>query len=171
MQSSVTDIRVLTIWEPWATLLAYGIKQWETRPGHTSHVGKPYLIHSAKLWNQELEEFAFGFEPITSELERLGITKNEDFHRGHIIGQFIVDHCATIRTGSIHYDKENRQINPPRGPEYHMGDYRDGRSVWIGKDHQVLSTPLLYRGGQGYYRKFTGDYNSLEFCSPQLLSA
>ncbi len=161
-------IRVLTLYEPYATLLAYGFKQWETRPKHTSHIGQPYLIHSAQRFTEDQEDYAFCFAPVTGMLKSIGITQKADFHLGHIIGRFEVAECCTVRTGSFHYSKEDKQIRPPAKPELILGDYSNGRSVWKGRNHQLLRKPMPYKGGQGFYQRFKGDYASLEFYTPEI---
>ena len=40
------DPRILTVWQPWATLLALGVKRVETRPWSASYRG-PVVIHAA----------------------------------------------------------------------------------------------------------------------------
>ncbi len=41
-------MKAITIWQPWASLLASGGKMYETRPWETSYRG-PIAIHAAKL--------------------------------------------------------------------------------------------------------------------------
>ncbi len=40
-------MKAITIWQPWASLLACGAKQYETRSWATSYRG-PIAIHAAK---------------------------------------------------------------------------------------------------------------------------
>jgi hypothetical protein len=40
-------MKAITIWQPWATLIAIGAKRYETRTWDTSHRG-PLAIHAAK---------------------------------------------------------------------------------------------------------------------------
>lgn len=46
--SDMERIKAITIWQPWASLLACGAKQYETRPWATSYRG-PIAIHAAAL--------------------------------------------------------------------------------------------------------------------------
>lgn len=43
----MTDVRALTLWQPWASLVAVGAKTIETRGWSTDYRG-PLLIHAAK---------------------------------------------------------------------------------------------------------------------------
>ena len=177
-------IIVITLYQPYATLLAYGIKKNETRPGKTSHTlekGK-YLIHAAKKFNKELTELC-NREPIRTELAEIGFRQSKhingiggshgrwihDLPLGQIIGSFEVRECVTVG----HTFKENNHIaaafalSPTEGgisfkyPELSYGDYSEGRTIWIGQNHKVLENPIAYKGQQGYYAKFKGDINQL----------
>ena len=66
-------VRVITLYQPWATLLAHGIKKNETRPKPTTHIAEKgiYLIHAAKKWTKEQIKTCYT-EPFYSELIRLG---------------------------------------------------------------------------------------------------
>jgi hypothetical protein len=63
-------MKVLTLYQPWATLYAHGIKKIETRPSPTSYRGT-YLIHAAKKWSKEQMTICQQ-EPFKSELIKLG---------------------------------------------------------------------------------------------------
>ena len=53
---SAPTMRVLTIWEPWASLIALGVKRVENRGWSTAYRG-PLLIHAGKRWKRaEVEE-------------------------------------------------------------------------------------------------------------------
>lgn len=60
----MTGERVLTLWEPWASLVAMGVKRWETRAWAPpeSLIGHRLLIHSAAR--------GFGFNSSEAELVR-----------------------------------------------------------------------------------------------------
>ena len=50
--------KVLTLWQPWATLLVHGIKKIETRPKATTWTKEKgiYLIHAAQRWDRQQYE-------------------------------------------------------------------------------------------------------------------
>lgn len=50
-------MKALSLWQPWATLMAYGLKRVETRSWAIRHRG-PLLIHAAKKWTPDLGEIA-----------------------------------------------------------------------------------------------------------------
>ena len=101
--------KVLSMWEPWATLYVHGIKKIETRPKPTSWTIEKgsYLIHAAKKWTKEQEQISIT-EPFLSELSKLNRIAEfihpdtgEElptayFLRGYIIGAVDVIECCHI---------------------------------------------------------------------------
>lgn len=171
-------MKVLTLWQPWASFLVHGIKKIETRPSPTNWTAEKgiYLIHAAQKWDKQLAEICIQ-ELFKSELEKLGfIHKYEDdeigykgysfsFPMGAIIGAVEVLECVRI----INYPSQD--IFSPikiKGkkleyPECEFGDYRDGRFAWLCQNPRVLKTPIPYKGGQGYYQNFKGDKSLIEY--------
>lgn len=184
------EIRVLSLWQPWATLLANGIKMNETRPSSTNHTAEKgiYLIHAAKKWTRWQKELCFK-EQFYSKLIKLNIgikrikgyagnyLRSEfDLPLGQIIGSFEVKECMIsiddrINSGKVFlhsqsiikknctcYIKDIVNHN-----EVTLGDYSEGRSIWIGQNHRALKYPIEYKGGQGYYQNFKGNIENLIF--------
>ena len=50
-------MRAISLWQPWATAIAVGVKQIETRHWKTDYRG-PIAIHAAKRWTRDEREFA-----------------------------------------------------------------------------------------------------------------
>lgn len=108
-------MKALTLWEPWASLIALGVKRIETRSWQTSYRG-PLAIHAAARpirvdeWNSDLKEIvdrfrATGWKPRYS--------------------QFV---CV----GNLRDIVRVEQLNDPIDPvERACGDYSDGRYGWI----------------------------------------
>ena len=182
----MTQYKVLTLWEPWATLYAHGIKKIETRPKATKWTVEKgvYLIHSAQKWSEDQAKICIQ-EPFKSELSKLGcLYQYEDFdigykgysfkfNHGQIIGSIEIVECSRIR-----YNKDTALPLKPhfwsrhtgelksfyvQEPENSFGDYSDGRFAWISQTPRILKTPIPYKGVQGYYQNFKGDINQLIF--------
>jgi hypothetical protein len=177
--------KVITLWQPWATLLVYGIKKDETRPKSTSWVisnnfisGEKghYLIHAAQMWTQELKRICLQ-EPFKTPLQKLGFIRWDnhtskyivDLPLGQIIGAVDFEKCCKIHNDTSHpfqpapYYFEGIKPSYVGYPEIKLGDYTDGRYVWKGKNHRVLAEPIPYKNGQGYYLDFKGDKSKLIF--------
>lgn len=186
---TIMNYKVLTLWEPWATLLVNGIKKIETRPSKTNWVidendifgnkiRGTYLIHSAKRWTKKQSDICLS-EPFKSELQKLGIINYKSYtdltpcinfnklNFGHIIGSIDVVECEKIYVDcfdSIFLEYKDQEYNKYiYEPELSFGDYTTGRYAWICKNPGILRKPIPYKGGQGYYVNFKGDINKLEF--------
>ncbi|WP_439627526.1 ASCH domain-containing protein [Gemmata sp.] len=64
-------MKCLSLWNPWATLVATGAKRVETRGWHLSHRG-PLLIHAAKKWPGDLQRVCLT-RPFREALRDLGV--------------------------------------------------------------------------------------------------
>jgi len=146
--------KVLTLWQPWATLFAHGIKKIETRPKPTSYEGT-YLIHAAKQFNKYQKDICKK-EYFAEALESLGIKNDNDLVRGAVVGAYDHIQCVELITD----EKFRRFLDYP---ERAFGDYTPGRYAWIGENHRVLQEPIPYKNGQGYYLNFKGDESKLIF--------
>jgi len=171
------EYRVLTLWQPYASLLVHDIKKIETRPAPTSWTVEKgvYLIHAASKWTKEQEKICLS-DPFYAPLLDSGLLKWDGLHKwkpkcafmlplGKIIGAIEVTECCPITKIGIH----NRfaELSVPHklviDPELSFGDYRAGRYAWLTQNPRLLKTPIPYKGGQGYYQRFKGDISQLEF--------
>lgn len=198
------DLRVLTLFQPYATLLVFGKKKIETRPKPTNHIyhedwcekdayptklvscawkdhnktcygnkgcpflsntKKVYLIHAAKYWSRWQSDLCLS-EPFYTHLKGLGYPAELEqsyasvnglegvvFPLGQIIGSVEVIECRKLPDTWGSYSKD----------EIAFGNYTPGRYAWITQNPRILVAPILYKGGQGYYQKFKGDINQLNF--------
>jgi hypothetical protein len=176
--------RVLTLWQPWATLLVYGIKGLETRPKKTSWMNDKgsYLIHAASRWTKAQKELCFK-EPFLSALiviaEEIGFEFNPEIDKfeniiklplGQIIGSVEIADCKQILTyshypfrGEPFYWTGAKSLKIINGKEKSFGDYTSGRYAWLCENPKQLINPIPYKGGRGYYQKFHGDESQLIF--------
>lgn len=148
---TVKDVRVISLWQPWATLFAYGIKKLETRPRATSHRGI-YLIHASK--NKSSKAVAFSdAHPYRNELIDLGYNRFEELPFGYIIGACVITDCYKMG------DEPAINGTPINPKEQSLGDYSPGRWAWECTAHQGICRPryIPYTGSQGYYGKFKHD--------------
>jgi activating signal cointegrator 1 len=162
--------KVLTLWQPWATLLVMGEKKIETRPKPTTWTVEKgtYLIHAASKWTKEQLKICQS-EPFKSTLERLDyyqISNNQfNIPLGCIIGSIEVTECKDMVYGRPIFDFYNQtfDILLLEEKESAFGNYSLGRFAWITKNPRILQNPIPYKGGQGYYVSFKGNVNDLIF--------
>lgn len=139
-------MKAITIWQPWATLIAIGAKRFETRGWATRYRG-PIAIHAAK----HIDGDACLQEPIYSTLREHGYLRGQNMlPRGEIVAVAnLVDCLNSIDTWTDGYVLEGgRYIY---SPEYEFGDFTPGRFAWEMKDIRKLDTPIPAKGQQGLW--------------------
>ena len=91
-------MKTLTLTQPWATLVIYGFKKYETRSWATSYRG-PLAIHAAKGL-ADMTEAAFlalcEEEPFRSALLRCGYEDPAKLPRGAVLGQCELTNCLAM---------------------------------------------------------------------------
>lgn len=181
-QLASLNLKVLTIWQPFASLIAFGEKRFETRPKPTSHIrdNNWYLIHAAKKWDNEIKDICLS-EPFFSTLKDIGYPNTLTSHYGGLqalegvifpLGQIValcqVKRCLKSTGYKTHEGEtwvtirnENHPIMSIEGNELAFGNYNEGRYAWeLINVHMV--EPFLYQGSQGYYASFKGNTNQIK---------
>ncbi len=138
-------MKVLTLHEPWATLVAKGIKTIETRSWPTKFRGR-IAIHSGK---REM--------PIPSEVQGVMKSHNiecDDLQYGKIIA------TAELYGSCLEMDQDiiDRIRQLWGEDEMALGWYEAGRFAWYLKDIRMLEEPVAIRG---YQRLWNIDDNLL----------
>lgn len=142
-------MRILTLWEPWATLMALGAKRIETRSWSTRYRG-PLAIHAArgglKLWelhglvSKQPFRGALASDASNSDFESV------DFHPGCIVAVAVLVECAPVekchRLGDLACNWKWKE-------EQAFGNYEPGRFAWITGNLFRLPHPIPHKGGQG----------------------
>jgi hypothetical protein len=150
-------VKAISLWEPWATLVAIGAKRVETRGWDTNYRG-PLAIHAAKKWDSELKRLTMS-EPFKSSLVAGGATVESLPGLGAItlpLGK-IVAVCEL--GGTIKIERQtlwpggflSDQTIPPPQPERSFGDYTPGRYAWLLFNIVRLDEPIPFRGAQGFF--------------------
>lgn len=122
-------MRVLTIQEPFATLIMSEYKKIETRSWKTSYRGEIY-IHAGKSNN-----FMKMIDPYTKK-----IIGNLELNYGSII-------CKTDLIDCIEMTEEFIEKIKGKDPdEYKLGFYEKGRYAWVFGDIEALSQPIKAEG-------------------------
>lgn len=137
-------MKAITVWQPWAQLLAEGKKHDETRSWRTNYRGE-ILIHAAKA-NHVYDILGFSGEPYPRKyFDKAGITKERNLVFGAIIGKAILVDCKLI-------DEEYREFIETLCPtEFAFGDFTVGRYAWRLEKPQLFKTPIPTPGKQGLW--------------------
>lgn len=126
-------IKVLTLREPWASLIGEGIKAIETRSWRTNYRGELY-IHA-------------GCSPLPRKDKRMELLPQimtGSFHFGTIFLKCQLIDCVPITNEFSEKEKKNNPSN------FLWGDYSDGRYAWILKDIQAID-PIPAKGRLGLW--------------------
>jgi hypothetical protein len=145
-------MRSLSLWQPWATLWAHGIKQYETRGWNTNYRGE-LAIHAAQRWDLNLARLC-QTEPFRSALESLGYTiPAHEIHgpadcglpRGGVIGVVLIEDCKF--TGGV---APQNWLQDLTKKERAFGDFSKRRfAIQAGQQRPIPLVPC--KGAQGLF--------------------
>lgn len=139
----MNDWTVLTLTQPWASLIMLGAKKQETRSWKTPYRGKLY-IHASKTFPLSSQKLCFTW-PFS---EYININK-EALPLGKIIG--CVELYDILTTQNV---LENMKYSESEGSqeEFRFGDYTPGRFVWMLRDPVILPKPIETKGSLSLWR-------------------
>lgn len=141
-------MKALTIIQPWATLIAIGEKQFETRSWRTNHRGS-LAIHAGKQVDRNVCEQ----EPFKSVLARYGFTA-DNLPTGAVVAISELTNCYQAQPfGLSDYVQliSDEAIKSIDGYEFAFGDYSKGRFAWELTDVLRLPEPVVAKGQQGLW--------------------
>lgn len=142
-------IKALSLWQPWASLMAVGAKKIETRSWPTGYRGL-VAIHAAKKWDSELADICFRkpfIEVLSATQEWQERAKAipfggpEGLPRGCFIAVGRLSKCIST-------SQYPGLIPPQTSNEYHFGNYAARRFMWVFDEIWKLSSPVYSRGYQ-----------------------
>jgi activating signal cointegrator 1 len=131
-------MKCLTIRQPWATLIALGEKQIETRSWPTSYRGD-LAIHAG----MQVDKAICKTEPYQSVLTRHGYTA-DNLPSGVILATSRLAGCCGVTP-------QQAQQSWPGGNEYVFGDYAEGRYAWKLEGVVALAHPIAAKGRLGFW--------------------
>ena len=141
-------MKALTLYQPWATLVAIGAKKIETRSWSTNYRG-PLAIHASnerKYIDMRSKYYICDKEPFYSVLmEEYGPFKvlglpHEILPRGAIIAICKLEGCFKIEEGLLLKRQERL-----------FGDYTPGRFRWMLGEVKKLKKPITTKGAMGLW--------------------
>ena len=133
-------MKFLTLYQPWASLIACGAKQIETRSWATSYRG--WLgICAAKMFPLPAR-FLCGREPFTGTLIRAGYGDPRDLPLGAVLVIVNLTCILTVTRALLANLSEEERA---------FGNYALGRRAWCSADTVRLPRPILCRGRQGLW--------------------
>jgi activating signal cointegrator 1 len=130
-------MKAFSLWQPWASAVALGLKRIETRHWSTAYRG-PLVIHAAKRWTYE--EIAFWDSVYEDDAGRL-IPEGYRPPLGAIV--------AVCRLVDIRPSEE--LAGRISELEYSWGNYGPRRFGWLLEDVKPLAAAIPFKGAQGLF--------------------
>jgi len=168
-------MKVLTLYQPYATLVAVGAKRIETRSWSTKYRG-PLAIHVSK--HKEIDHKLWWSEPFATALEgtlvhigpsEISILGKTDFTTHQILTKnlhlgCVIATCELVdikETDDFWFDYiKNHPQNGWKHPEKNwyftsnelaFGDFSSGRFLWFLDNVKLLPEPIPARGARGLW--------------------
>jgi activating signal cointegrator 1 len=138
-------MKALTLHQPYASLIAIGAKQIETRSWATSYRG-PLAIHAARTLHRA--RALCQVEPYRAVLAAAGYSEPETLPVGAVVATCRLVACLPMgdaRTFPL------TGVPLPGSPEHAFGEYKPGRYMWLLADVEPLAVPVSARGWQGLW--------------------
>ncbi len=133
-------IKAITLWQPYASLVAKGAKQIETRSWATKYRG-PLAIHAAKKHVALIPGNITASRIIQGVIHSQGISISK-LPRGMVIATCNLVECVLI-TQEFSANLTDQELA--------FGDYSPGRYAWILEDVLQLEEPVQATGKQGLW--------------------
>ena len=130
-------MKVLTIKEPWASLIINGYKEYEFRSWKTKYRGK-ILIHAGMSLEKDAAKRFSEY--------------NLEYYKGAIIGEATITDCILVDTK---FNEELRKINPlVYARSNHVETY-----AWKLENIKKYDKPIYIKGKLGLWNYEVGDEN------------
>ena len=160
-QEMPTTIKALSMWQPWASLVGTGAKQYETRSWSTNYRGQ-LLICSAK--KKDLSSLRL----LRDKAFQTGLRNNCEHCKGwtaNIYGREVIcEHCQPLTPRDLPYGEAIAIVDlvdvVPTGSmsragfglyEVRYGDFHPGRFAWRLENVRRFPPGVEVRGAQGLF--------------------
>jgi activating signal cointegrator 1 len=129
-------MKAISLWQPWASLVALKVKTVETRCWYTDYRGD-LLICAAKTMNMEYQDYYYSLPSIPMLSESKPVPY-KDLPRGYAVAKVSLTDCIKMTETLI--DKQSDM-------EIACGNWEIGRYAWMLGDITPV-TPFPVRGQQ-----------------------
>lgn len=127
-------MKVLSLKEPYATLIKLGKKKIETRSFKTNYRGELYIHASSTKIPKEWK----------NNKQLMDLVKDTSLNFGYIICKCKLVDCIYMNEEFLTKIKKNKL-------EYLCGDYKLGRYAFVLDDIEVLDKPIFVKGRLGIW--------------------
>jgi hypothetical protein len=145
-------MKIISLLQPWATLLVQGHKRVETRSWNTKYRG-PIFIHASGTLNKKTEGMT-PFERASSNDHFIRcVTRPYMMEFGKIIGMVNIDECLKIHRTYAPPQEYLEMLTPQ---ELAFGNYEVDRYMWFCSGAVEFKRPMPFKGERGV-RDFKGE--------------
>lgn len=139
-------MRAISVWQPWASLLVTGQKEYETRSWKTDYRG-PIAIHAAKKpLSQTMRLMTVESRRAAKECMRLDYIDGKKYAQtGGIVGIAYLEGCIEIT------EKFAEKLKKEKPREYLFGNFTVGRYALKMRDPVFFQKVIPERGRQGWW--------------------
>lgn len=153
-------MRAISLWQPWASLMANGSKRNETRGGVTKVRGE-VAICASKKWTNQLKELCYSspfseglvgdlFKGMGGEVERMTqVMLNTPLGCVVAVGE-LYDSITSEEWIRLHADALRANSSSVLR-ELRFGNYAPGRGVWRFRKMRKLAKPVPCKGAQQWF--------------------
>ena len=135
-------MKTLSLWQPWASLIAADAKRIETRGRRTKHRGA-LAIHAARRPPDRMELD----DDLLRILARLNL-KLEELPLGAVVATCNLHACVDVEC----LLNQRNSVLPRLTPEEEVcGNFAPGRFAWLLDEIKPLAEPVPARGKQGLW--------------------
>lgn len=136
-------MKVISIWQPYASLIAHGMKFFETRTWHPPRnlLGERIGIASTKVIRPE-QRAAYSEPEFQHFYSQTGLPPLEDLPHGYLVGTAVLDSVELINE-DFRDDITSEELA--------FGWFEDGRYAWRMRYAMPLPFPVPIRGKQGIF--------------------
>lgn len=131
-------MKAITIKQPWATLIALGLKEFETRSWATKYRG-PIAIHAGKSLDFE------AYLECMQVLKEHGYKTHADLPKGAVIATANLIECHKVVSQHRCEEAITDKGAVITGKEFWYGFYEEGRHAWQLSDVQAIE-PVPAKG-------------------------
>jgi hypothetical protein len=143
-------MKALTLTQPWATLVAIGVKTIETRSWATTYRGA-LAIHAAKGFPKDCRDLC-SEDPFAEALTLAGIKSPTDLPLGVVVATCNLRGCVQMGTDAAPCTADLMQwLKRPMYPEAVFGDYAARRWAWVLDNVVPLKMPRAAKGALGLW--------------------
>ena len=131
----------ISVRQPWATLLAHGLKHYETRSWRAQYEG-PLAIHASATFHPQDRLWTLQTPEVCRLLAKCGYTNVLELPLGGVLAVGSLSGCYQTHLNAKVISHTERIL----------GDWSPNRWAWRLDDVRLLQAPVWVRGHQGLWR-------------------